>query len=123
MIMIMIMIIIMIIYLFIYFLFFLRSASNRRVFQISDRPRLSKFLGCRPRYQLSAKLMGRQTKHDPTIDQVSTLYLLRLRAFFTFIGGSARGRERPAPSATPVVFLTRRTKKKKQRVQVLVQFG
>ena len=56
--------------------------------------------------------MGRQTKHDPTIDQVSTLYLLRLRAFFTFIGGSARGRERPAPSATPVVFLTRRTKKK-----------
>ena len=65
--------------------------------------------------------MGRQTKHDPTIDQVSTLYLLRLRAFFTFIGGSARERERPAPSATPVVFLTQWTKKKEQRV--LVQFG
>ena len=103
--------------------FFLRSASSWKVFRISYRPRLSKISRLQASYQLSAKLKGRQTKHDPTIDQVSNFYLLRLRAFFTFSRGSARGRERRAPSATPVVFLTRRTKKKTQSARsVLLYF-
>ena len=103
------------------FFSFLRSASSWKVFRISYRPRLSKISRLQASYQLSAKLKGRQTKHDPTIDQVSNLYLLRLRAFFTFSRGSARGRERRAPSATPVVFLTRRTKKK-NRVLVVCYY-
>ena len=92
------------------------------IFFFFDRPRLSKISRLQASYQLSAKLKGRQTKHDPTIDQVSNLYLLRRRAFFTFSGGSARGRERGVPSATPVVFLTRRTKKKKPRVLVVCYY-